>query len=238
MRSRLPFVLMAVLHHASTSHAQFPRAVELAPPIITSIQYKDEVDTLNRGLVRLHDVTVRYDFTRVPERCFGQDYLNPDVFHFWGVHDDEGDFEYETYTASDGTEYMRVLPDGENGFNYIARTIHQSWFSNPTALLHQFTASSEMFGGRWPTHFYLYIYLDLGPCWSRVGNVVRLPGPTGTNQPPEPVGTLPPLTIGVDEGATTVDVSGAFRDPDGDRLTYGASSSRPSGRRWRCLEAG
>ena len=48
------------------------------------------------------------------------------------------------------------------------------------------------------------------------------------NRPPEPVGTLAPLTIGVDEAAVTVDVSGAFRDPDGDRLTYGATSSAPA----------
>ncbi len=48
------------------------------------------------------------------------------------------------------------------------------------------------------------------------------------NQPPEPVGTLPPLTVEADEAAVTVDVAGAFRDPDGDRLTYGASSSRPA----------
>ena len=47
------------------------------------------------------------------------------------------------------------------------------------------------------------------------------------NQPPEPVGSLAPLTVGVDEAAVTVEVSGAFRDPDGDRLTYGASSSAP-----------
>ena len=46
------------------------------------------------------------------------------------------------------------------------------------------------------------------------------------NLPPEPVGTLPPLTIQADEAAVTVDVVGAFRDPDGDRLTYRASSSR------------
>ena len=48
------------------------------------------------------------------------------------------------------------------------------------------------------------------------------------NRPPETVGTLPALTIGVDEPAATVEVSGAFRDPDGDTLTYGASSSSPS----------
>ena len=49
---------------------------------------------------------------------------------------------------------------------------------------------------------------------------------TSGNLPPEPVGTLPPLAIEADAAAFTVDVAGAFRDPDGDRLTYGASSSR------------
>ena len=49
-----------------------------------------------------------------------------------------------------------------------------------------------------------------------------------SNRPPEPVGTLAPLRIEVDGAAVTVEVSGAFRDPDGDALTYGASSSAPS----------
>ena len=48
------------------------------------------------------------------------------------------------------------------------------------------------------------------------------------NRAPEPVGRLAPLTIGVDESPVTVEVSGAFRDPDGDRLTYGARSSTPA----------
>ena len=48
-----------------------------------------------------------------------------------------------------------------------------------------------------------------------------------SNRPPEPVGTLAALTTAVDGAAVTVEVSGAFRDPDGDALTYGASSSAP-----------
>ena len=48
------------------------------------------------------------------------------------------------------------------------------------------------------------------------------------NRPPEPVGRLASLTIGLDESPVEVEVSGAFRDPDGDTLTYGASSSAPS----------
>ena len=47
------------------------------------------------------------------------------------------------------------------------------------------------------------------------------------NRPPEPVGVLPALTIGLDEASATVEVSGVFRDPDGDVLTYGATSSSP-----------
>ena len=47
------------------------------------------------------------------------------------------------------------------------------------------------------------------------------------NRPPEPVGRLAPLTIGVDETSVQVEVSGAFHDPDGDALTYGATSSSP-----------
>ena len=45
------------------------------------------------------------------------------------------------------------------------------------------------------------------------------------NRSPEPVGSLPPLSLRVEDGAESVDVSGAFRDRDNDPLTYGASSS-------------
>ena len=48
----------------------------------------------------------------------------------------------------------------------------------------------------------------------------------GPNRPPESVGRLPDLSLQV--GAeTTVDVSAAFRDPDGDPLTYATTSSSP-----------
>ena len=48
------------------------------------------------------------------------------------------------------------------------------------------------------------------------------------NRPPEPVGVLEPLTIGLDDPAASVDVRRAFRDADGDVLTYGAVSSSPA----------
>ena len=52
--------------------------------------------------------------------------------------------------------------------------------------------------------------------------------PALANRPPQPVGSLAPVTIGVDEPAVSVEAVGAFRDPDGDVLTYGAVSSAPA----------
>ena len=51
---------------------------------------------------------------------------------------------------------------------------------------------------------------------------------TVPNRSPVTVGTLSPLRLRVADGPTMVTVSGAFSDPDGDVLTYGASSSAPS----------
>ena len=48
------------------------------------------------------------------------------------------------------------------------------------------------------------------------------------NRPPVPVGTLPPLTLGVDDGAVSLELGGAFTDPDGDALTFRAASSAPA----------
>ena len=49
------------------------------------------------------------------------------------------------------------------------------------------------------------------------------------NRPPEPVGVLPAVTLGVDGlGADGENVAAAFRDPDGDALTYGATTSSPA----------
>ena len=47
------------------------------------------------------------------------------------------------------------------------------------------------------------------------------------NQPPEPVGAMPPQTITAGMTAT-VDVSAFFSDPDGHALTYAAESSNPA----------
>ncbi len=50
---------------------------------------------------------------------------------------------------------------------------------------------------------------------------------TVPNRAPEPVGAIPDRTIHAGETAT-LDVSAHFTDPDGDALSYGASSSDPS----------
>ena len=47
------------------------------------------------------------------------------------------------------------------------------------------------------------------------------------NRPPIPLGVLSPLVIRVDGAAAAVNLAPAFRDPDGDVLTYGATSSAP-----------
>ena len=48
------------------------------------------------------------------------------------------------------------------------------------------------------------------------------------NQPPVAVGTLPDRTLSVEGGVVTFDVATAFEDPDGDPLTFAASSSQES----------
>ena len=50
--------------------------------------------------------------------------------------------------------------------------------------------------------------------------------PAGSNLPPATSGTLPDRALAL-PGTLTVDVSSAFVDPDGDRLSYAVSSSAP-----------
>ena len=52
-------------------------------------------------------------------------------------------------------------------------------------------------------------------------------GRTLPNRPPVGVGTLEPLALRVGDGGRVVDVAGAFRDDDGDVLTYAAVSGAP-----------
>ena len=52
--------------------------------------------------------------------------------------------------------------------------------------------------------------------------------PPAVNRAPVTVGTLPAQTLPIAGGTVTVDVSGAFSDPDGDPLTYGVVSSAPA----------
>lgn len=47
------------------------------------------------------------------------------------------------------------------------------------------------------------------------------------NRPPQPTGTIPSVSVPVGE-STTVDASSYFTEPDGQTLTYGATSSNPA----------
>ena len=47
------------------------------------------------------------------------------------------------------------------------------------------------------------------------------------NRPPVALGTLPDRTLLAEGGTEVVDAAGAFRDPDGDTLTWSAASSAP-----------
>ena len=53
-----------------------------------------------------------------------------------------------------------------------------------------------------------------------------LPGGGTTNQPPRATGSVPAQTLTVGGGSASVNVARYFTDPDGDRLTYTAGSSR------------
>ena len=56
--------------------------------------------------------------------------------------------------------------------------------------------------------------------------VVPTVGPAA-NFPPVPVGTLAQLALRVGQVPVQVEAAGAFQDPEGDPLTYGATSSKP-----------
>ena len=62
-----------------------------------------------------------------------------------------------------------------------------------------------------------------GGAWSLTAKGETLP-----NRPPLAVGSLADLSLRVQDGTKSVAVSGAFRDPDADALTFTASSSSPS----------
>ena len=95
---------------------------------------------------------------------------------------------------------------------------------------------------QWLVRFSRQVGRNLGPFFEAWGvpisraardSIADLPGwlpaelPVDANLPPVWVGALAPLRIRGDEPAVTVDVAGAFRDPDGDVLAYGATSSAP-----------
>ena len=86
------------------------------------------------------------------------------------------------------------------------------WFSHPGPDTHRLFNFWEATGGR---------------ATLRMDGLRGSAGPIDLNRAPVPVGALPSLTLGVGDAAALVDAAAAFRDPDGDALTYGATSSAP-----------
>ena len=76
-----------------------------------------------------------------------------------------------------------------------------------------------------PTGVYQIVAVVLGGEASRSE---RVPTNPAGNMPPVAVGTLPDRTLGIESGALTLDVAAAFEDPEGDPLTFAASSSQES----------
>ena len=95
---------------------------------------------------------------------------------------------------------------------------------NGAFLWDNWLTSAELWAGYWANHR-AYAVRDK-PAEEIVRSAYAL-WRDRSNRPPERVGTLAPLIIGVDDAAVSLDVAAAFRDPDGDRLSYSATSSVP-----------
>ena len=95
---------------------------------------------------------------------------------------------------------------------------------NGAFLWDNWLTSAELWAGYWANHR-AYAVRDK-PAEEIVRSAYAL-WRDRSNRPPERVGTLAPLIIGVDDAAVSLDVAAAFRDPDGDQLSYRATSSVP-----------
>ena len=95
---------------------------------------------------------------------------------------------------------------------------------NGAFLWDNWLTSAELWAGYWANHR-AYAVRDK-PAEEIVRSAYAL-WRDRSNRPPERVGTLAALIIGVDDAAVSFDVAAAFRDPDGDRLSYSATSSVP-----------
>ena len=197
IRLRWVVLMVLLLHQAPMSYAQAPYAVELPAPVITALQFKEERDTLNLGLVRVYDVTIQYDYSLVPESCRRATWSDHGAVGMVQINDDDGDFEYIETPAGGGETYLKVYPDGN-----VANTSYGIYYPHyldfdPMEVSHRLEFGVSRLGNRgmeyWPTHMYFYIDFILAgvanfggstTCWSRVGNVVPLA---------QPVPSLPPL---------------------------------------------
>ena len=107
----------------------------------------------------------------------------------------------------------KLVAESPNGIRSLRIVNQQARHGLDTAFERAFGTSKREFYDAFPD----YLRSIGGP-----------PSCSAPNRRPERVGRLPALTIGVDEAAVSLEVQGAFRDPEGDALTYAAASSAPA----------
>ena len=130
----------------------------------------------------------------------------------------------------------RATPGAEAGLWVTHREMWPHWVRHQDA--HRIlrdgvvvTVSIRRPPDRWPTAYFILVRAaESAGAGTRtlegtlVATVGRDPMP---NRSPQAVGTLAPLRIWSDSATVAVDVASAFRDPDGDWLTFRAVSSSP-----------
>ena len=154
--------------------------------------------------------------------------------------DESGDFRY-IFTASDVEvwtarrivrEHGSRVPNwlnSQKSFRAAVVLLVDDEFPATSAILRYLADAVRMFSHPGPDDSRLFNFWEAtgGRATLRMDGLRGSAGPIDLNRAPEPVGALPPLTLGVGDAAAVVDAAAAFRDPDGDALTYRAASSAP-----------
>ena len=115
----------------------------------------------------------------------------------------------ESCTYPGTSNVLTINPDGTASF--LSSTVGSSINIRSSNISLQATRQSD---GSWRIE--------------RVGSSSAGTGAGTPNRAPRAVGSIPDQTLTEDGNATTVDVSARFTDPDGDGLSYRATSSRTS----------
>ena len=129
----------------------------------------------------------------------------------------------------------RVATPGEAGLFLADADIWPNWVHQDTADLvlragEVATITASRPPKRWPAAYFILIRGGETDRQMLEGSLVATvrEGTVGQNRPPQAVGTLEDRILAVGDGALVMDVARAFRDPDGDPLTYAVISSAAS----------